>query len=76
MIAWLLIPAGVLMIVYTKKIVDFTGAIAFAEKVFGVGGTYPFIKIAGIVLIFVAYSWIFGGMQPFLHRTLGAFFGG
>ncbi len=74
MIAWILIPLGVLVIVYADKIVDFTGDIDFAEKFLGVGGTYTFMKLFGLGLTILSFMWIVGGLQPILHSTFGRFF--
>ncbi len=71
MIAWFLIPAGVLIIVYCDKVVQFVGEIAFAEKWFGSGGTYTFVKLMGLLMTLFAFMWITGGLQDFLRGTLG-----
>lgn len=70
MIAWLLIPAGVLMIVYAEKIGTFTGQLDFGEKIFGSGGTYVLIKVIGLLMSIFAIMWIAGGLQGFLHGIL------
>ena len=66
MLAWLLIPAGIAITVYAEKVGNFTGAIPFAETVFGPGGTYTFIKLFGIFLAFGSFAWIIGGLQMLL----------
>ncbi|MDH3324515.1 MAG: hypothetical protein OEL89_02660 [Candidatus Peregrinibacteria bacterium] len=76
MIAWILIPAGILAIVYTDKIVDFIGDIDFAERAFGGGGTYTFVKLFGLFITVMSFAWIMGGIQPVLRSTFGVFFGG
>ncbi len=76
MIAWLLIPLGVVMIVKADKIVSFTGEIPFAEKVFGSGGTYTFVKVLGLLMSIFAFMWVFGGLDSFLQATLGKFIPG
>jgi len=76
MIAWLLIPAGVLMVVYSEKVVRFTGEIPFAEKWFGGGGTYTFVKLLGLVVTLLSIMWVSGGLDSFLRGTIGAFIPG
>ncbi|MCF7905984.1 hypothetical protein K9L63_02235 [Candidatus Gracilibacteria bacterium] len=76
MIAWLLIPAGILMILYAEKIVGFSGEIACAEKWFGSGGTYTFMKLLGLAVTILSIMWISGGLEIFLRATLGVFIPG
>ena len=71
MIAWLLIPAGIYIIIYAEKIGNFTGEINFAEKFIGTGGTYTFIKLVGLAMIILSFMWIVGGLDHFLKSTLG-----
>ena len=73
MIAWLLIPAGILMVVYVEKVVRFTGEIPFAEKWFGSGGTYTFMKLLGLGVTLLSIMWVSGGLDVFLRGTLGRF---
>jgi hypothetical protein len=75
LITLLLIPLGVLVIVKSARIGDFFGEISFAEKVFGSGGTYTFIKLSGVVIIFLSIMWLTGGPQAFLRNHVGTFFG-
>lgn len=76
MIAWLLIPAGILMIIYAEKVGTFTGEIPLGEKIFGGGGTYTLIKVVGLLVSAFAFMWIAGGLQEFLHGVLGTFMPG
>ena len=71
MIPWLLIPVGILMIVLSEKVVRFTGEFAFAERWFGAGGTYTYIKLLGLLIAVLAFMWIVGGLREFLQSTLG-----
>ena len=52
----MLIPVGVLIIIYTDKIVDFIGDVDFAEKILGVGGTYTFMKLFALIQGFDQYT--------------------
>lgn len=62
---------GILMIVYTKKVVDFTGHFDFAERWFVSGGTYTFIKLLGLAMSILAFMWMTGGLESFLAGVLG-----
>jgi hypothetical protein len=73
MIAWFLIPAGILMIVYAEKVGSFTGEISFGEKIFGGGGTYTLIKVVGLLLSVFAFMWIVGGLDGFVYGGLKKF---
>ncbi len=74
-IALLLVPLGILVVVKSARIGDFVGEIAFAEKAFGSGGTYTFIKLLGIATSLLAIMWLTGGPQIFLRDHVGKFFG-
>ena len=75
MLAWLLIPAGIVIIIKSAQIGNFIGEIDFAEKFFGSGGTYTFIKLFGLATTILAIVWLTGDLPAFLHGTLGRFFG-
>jgi hypothetical protein len=62
------IPAGIAIMVYASKIVDnFTGSIGFAERYFGGGGTYTFVRFVGALVAIVSMLFMFG--------IAGAFYG-
>ena len=71
----LLIPAGIIMVWKSTQIGDFTGELDFAEKIFGSGGTYSFIKFFGIAVTLLSIMWLTGGPQVFLQDHVGKFFG-
>ena len=73
MLAWILIPVGILMVVYANKIYFFIGEIEFAERWMPTGGTPAFIKIMGLLLTFGAFSWIIGGGDG-IRSILAKFF--
>ena len=75
MFAWLLIPLGVVIVVYSNKIVEYIGEIDFAEKIFPGGGTYTFVKLFGLGLTVLSFMWAVGGLQPLLLHLLGPLFG-
>ncbi len=72
-IALLLIPGGILMIIYTKPIVDFTGRFDFAERWFLQGGTYTFIKLLGLGLAILSFMYLVGGLEAFIGSTVAPF---
>lgn len=71
LISLLLIAGGIAMIIYTKQVVDFTGRFDFAERWFLSGGTYTFVKLAGLAMTILSFMWLTGGLQPFLAAVLG-----
>lgn len=70
LLALLLIPAGIAMIVYAEKIVNYTGKFDFAERWFLSGGTYTFIKLLGLGITILSFMWVTGTLQFFLKSTL------
>ena len=56
----LLFAGGVGLIAKTKRVKDFTGNFDFAEKWFGIGGTYSFLKLVGVLLMIFAFLWVTG----------------
>jgi len=59
------------MIIYSNRIVNFTGEIPFAEKWIGGGGTYTFIKLLGLAITILSFIWIAGGMGDLFGATIG-----
>jgi len=62
--------SGLGLIVYTKRVKDFTGSFDFAEKWFGIGGTYTFLKILGLVVIIGTFLWITGTLGRLVPDVL------
>ena len=75
-IALLLIPAGILMMIYSEKVVNFTGKFDFAENWFTSGGTYTFVKLLGLAITILAFMYLVGGLDGFLGAVLGSFLPG
>lgn len=73
-IPWLLIPAGVIVVVKAIAIGDFIGEIDWCEKYIGSGGTYTFIKLFGLAVSLVSIMWLTGTPQAFLQNTIGHLF--
>lgn len=75
MLAWFLIPLGIIIIVYSNKIVEYTGELDFAEKIFLQGGTYSFVKFVGLGMTILSFMWAVGGLKPLLTSFFGPLFG-
>lgn len=71
-IIWFLIieAAGLSLIVYTRQIKQFTGSFDFAEKWFGSGGTYTFLKILGLLVMIATLLWITGTLDRIIPNIL------
>jgi hypothetical protein len=68
---------GILMVLKTEAIYDFTGQMGWIEEHFrGFGGTRMFIKLLGILIIFLSLLYMTGMLQNFMVGTFGKFFGG
>ena len=66
------ILVGFLLVVKTQWIVSFTGPIAWAEEHLGPqGGTQLFIKLLGVLAIFLALLSATGGLGCMLRSFLG-----
>ena len=69
-----LIAAGLGLVAKTKLVKDFTGSFDFAEKWFGSGGTYTFLKLLGIAIIIGSILWLtgtFGRIVPDFFTNSG-----
>lgn len=73
------IMAGFVFLLKAHKFVDFSGRINWAENFFGGAGTYTFIRILGIVIIFVSFLYMVGLagtiyllVVKFLYKILGS----
>jgi len=61
--------AGFMLIWKTSAVLSFTGQIDFAEKYLGTeGGTRLFIKIIGVIVIFIAWLYMFNLGGWILYR--------
>jgi hypothetical protein len=72
--AWLLIPVGILLLIYTKPVGDFIGELDLADKYFG--GVYNFVKVAGLGFIILAFLLGTGAAGSIMRFFFGPFFGG
>lgn len=67
------VPLGILVLKYRKRVKDFFGDIAFAEKYLGVGGSYTFIVIMGILIFVFSLMYALGTLQELLLQIFGRF---
>lgn len=70
---------GLVVTLKTHEIVNITGRIAWAEKTFGGAGTYSFIRMLGVFLIFFFFLYtvglvgiVYAEIIGFLYNILGA----
>ncbi len=68
---------GILILRYTYVLANAFGKIDWAEKYFGggLGGTYFFYKLLGILLVILSALYMFGILDN-LFSPLGSVFGG
>lgn len=59
----ILIASGFGLVIYTRRVKNFTGSFAFAEKWFGSGGTYNFLKLLGVAIIIGSFLWLTGTLE-------------
>jgi hypothetical protein len=64
-------PLSFLIIIYRQKIKAFTGSVGFAEKYFGIGGTYTLILIIGVGTFVITLLYITGTLQSTLKTVFG-----
>jgi hypothetical protein len=62
---------GALIIVYRPQIKNWIGAIPFAERYLGMGGTYVFLLLLGLGVFVLSLMWALGTLQSFLASTFG-----
>ena len=71
-IIWFLVltAGGLGLIVYTRQVKEFTGSFDFAEKWFGSGGTYNFLKLVGLIVIIGSLLWVTGTLDRIIPDFL------
>ncbi|MGE5297575.1 MAG: hypothetical protein ACM3KM_00225 [Acidobacteriaceae bacterium] len=69
------IALGVLMVKYSYQLTQAFGRIPTAERIFssGLGGTYFFWKLLGIVVVVIALFSMFGGASVLVGPVSGIF---
>ena len=63
------------LIKYSFPITNFFGHIPWAERYLGGGGTYTLYKIVGVIVIILAFLYMFGSLGSAI-APLGKIFGG
>lgn len=62
---------GALIVVYRPQIKKWVGAIPFAERYLGMGGTYIFLLLLGLGVFVLSLMWALGTLQSFLTNAFG-----
>jgi hypothetical protein len=68
------IITGLATIKYRANIHDFTGTVGFAERIFGMGGTYTFYLLLGAATILLSVLYATGQLQSMITSFIGPFF--
>ena len=68
------VAIGLLMIRFREKLQRFTGAIGFAERIFGNGGTFTFLLLLGSAVVILSILYMTGVLQNLLPNRLGPYF--
>jgi hypothetical protein len=69
------ITIAFILLKYRLQIKHYIGDVAFAEKIFGAGGTHTLIIVLALVSFFGGLMYFFGTFQSILYDYLGPFFG-
>lgn len=67
---------GLLFILKTDTVIGFTGRNAWAERTFGGGGTYTFLKLLGAGVIIFGMAYATGAIDSAIGGVSGSVFGG
>ena len=59
---------GFLMLRYSMNVRNIVGSWDWAEKAFGIGGTYTGIKLVGLLTIIVAFIYMTGTAETLLQQ--------
>ncbi|MBD3360373.1 hypothetical protein GF366_01070 [Candidatus Peregrinibacteria bacterium] len=65
---------AIVILKYRAQIKGFTGDIAFAERIFGVGGTNSLIVVVAILVFILSLMYSLGTLQAIMQSVLGGFF--
>ncbi|HPI41878.1 MAG TPA: hypothetical protein PLJ21_13800 [Pseudobdellovibrionaceae bacterium] len=69
------ISFSVLIVKYRLQIKHIIGDVAWADKIFGAGGTYTMLVIVAILSFVLSLMYFFGTFQTFMRDYLGPLFG-
>lgn len=66
---------GILLVIYARKIVEFTGTSATMERYLGGGGTYLGVRIFGVVVFLLSFLNMFGVLDAAVSGIAKTIFG-
>jgi hypothetical protein len=66
---------GIILVIYARKLVEWFGTMATAERFLGYGGTYTALRIIGVVLVVIFLLYMTGFLATFLKGIGNAIFG-
>lgn len=67
---------GILLVIYARKLVEFTGLSATLERYLGDGGTYLGVRILGILIFLLSFLNMFGVLDTVISGIGKSIFGG
>lgn len=67
---------GILLVIYARKLVEFTGLSSTMERYLGSGGTYLGVRIIGILIFFFSFLNMFGILDTVVSGIGRSIFGG
>jgi hypothetical protein len=70
------IVVGIVLVIYSRKLVEWFGTMATAERYLGYGGTYTALRIIGIFLVIIFLLYMTGFLSTALRGIGKAIFGG
>lgn len=69
------IAVGIALVAYARKIIEFTGTSATAERYLGSGGSYTALRLFGIFLTIVFFLYMTGLLDRIVLGIVHAIFG-
>jgi hypothetical protein len=67
---------GIMLVIYARKIVEFTGLSSTLERYLGDGGTYLGVRILGLLIFTVSFLNMFGLLDKVISGIARTIFGG
>jgi len=65
--------AGLVMVIYARKVVDWFGTSATFERYLGSGGTYTGLRLVGVLFILIGLLLIIGRMDDIIRNFVAIF---
>ncbi len=69
------IAIGIILVIYARKLVEWFGTMATAERYLGYGGTYSALRIIGILLVIIFLLYGTGFLATAIRGIGNAIFG-